>query len=66
MALTHSNGEGQKRDHGNGHAGHDDAFLEHAAERLSEHYGIGHATLQPEKNPSAAHLAAVHNDGDKP
>ena len=42
-----------------GHPG--DEFMDHAAEELSEHFGIGHVTLQPEQAPSAAHLAAMHN-----
>ena len=42
-----------------GHPG--DAFMDHAAEELNEHFGIGHVTLQPEQAPSAAHLAAMHN-----
>jgi hypothetical protein len=37
-----------------------DAALEPAAEGLKERFGIGHATLQPERSPSKAHLAAVH------
>lgn len=37
-----------------------DAALEPAAEGLEERFGIGHATLQPERSPSEAHLAAMH------
>lgn len=42
-----------------GHPGDD--MLAHAAEELEEHFGIGHVTLQPERAPSAAHVAAMHN-----
>jgi cobalt-zinc-cadmium efflux system protein len=42
-----------------GHPG--DEILTHAADELEEHFGIGHVTLQPEKAPSAAHVAAMHN-----
>jgi len=38
-----------------------DETLFHAAKELNERFGIGHITLQPEKAPSAAHLAAMHN-----
>lgn len=36
-----------------------DEMLFHAAEELKEHFGIGHVTLQAEKAPSAAHVAAL-------
>ena len=42
-----------------GHPGDD--MLAQAAEELAEHFGIGHVTLQPEKAPTAAHVAAMHN-----
>ncbi|MBN9075134.1 MAG: cation transporter [Rhizobiales bacterium 65-79] len=43
-----------------GHPG--DAILTHAAEELNKHFGIGHVTFQPElEEPSAEHLAQVHN-----
>ncbi len=42
-----------------GHPG--DEMLHGAAEALEESFGIGHVTLQPELEPSVAHLAHVHN-----
>ncbi len=42
-----------------GHPG--DEVLNHVAEELHEHFGIGHVTLQPEKAPTAAHLEAMHD-----
>ena len=43
-----------------GHPG--DEMLHGVAEELEEHFGIGHATLQPEvSEPSQAHLAHMHN-----
>jgi len=38
-----------------------DELLDHAAQELKEHFGIGHVTLQPERAPSADHVAALHN-----
>ncbi len=38
-----------------------DAFIEDAARELRRRFGIGHATLQAERAPSPAHLAAVHH-----
>ncbi len=36
-------------------------MLHGVAEELEEHFGIGHATLQPEvSEPSPAHLAHTH------
>ena len=44
----------------NGHPGDD--MLIQVAQELNEHFGISHATLQPElQEPSADHLAAMHN-----
>ena len=44
----------------NGHPGDD--VLDRAAEALNEHFGICHATFQPElQEPSTEHLAGWHN-----
>jgi cobalt-zinc-cadmium efflux system protein len=42
-----------------GHPGDD--MLQHAAEELGEHFGIGHVTLQTDIAPSPEHLAAMHS-----
>jgi cobalt-zinc-cadmium efflux system protein len=38
----------------------DDTLFD-AADQLKKQFGIGHVTLQPEKAPSAAHLASMHD-----
>jgi cobalt-zinc-cadmium efflux system protein len=37
-----------------------DEMLAGTAQKLKEHFGIGHVTLQPEKTAAACHLAEIH------
>lgn len=41
--------------------GYTDYFTKHTAEEIERRFGIGHSTLQIEKAPSDAHIAATHS-----